>query len=415
MTKLPTLIPEAERYPQSCQFRQIYDAFKHGRVITKSTQARYRAVEVFIDWLRDRPITPSVIDEWHAYQKALNRNDYFILRRLQTVYKWGIRMGYLLNDPFVGKLNAPSRRHKWKPINHDTWLRMAKALKGYYHYIPWVMCYETAMSYVDVCQLRWDMIDMETGIIRGKRVKMRSREGGVFETKVDPNGLSWPLLVNTQQLLEKKGDKATEEERTYVFPRIMKRHLMRNLAMIMRKAGFKESEIATFHDLRRTRITAMVNSGVPFNIVMKVSGHSSHSQLLGYVGVDSSAIQSAVVSSVQFSRVCKNQHSPSQLSSVPTDLLTSSSSASAVPDPSSDPTRRSSSPTTTPSTQEGLRKSLTERAARLSRVAGGGPTAQGTGKPSSTAATGPKGEARTSSSSSPSDSSHSKESSKAPF
>lgn len=390
MIKLPTLIPEEERYPASCPFRDIYKAYQHGRVLTPSTELRYKSVDEFIEWLGDRNITPSVIDEWHAYRKALNKSDYFIIKRAQSIYKWGIRNGYLLNDPFVGRLTPRAFKHKWKPVNHDTWLRIATALRGFRHYIPWVMCYETAMAYVDVCQLRWDMVDMTTGVITGKRVKMKSREGGNFETQVDPNGLSWPLLVHTMEILERKGDRATEADKTYVFPKLVKCNLAANLKAVLSGAGFKESERATFHDLRRTRITAMVNAGIPYNIVMRVSGHSSHSQLLEYVGVDSSAVQNAVVSSVQFSRVCKNQHSPSQLSSVPTDLQTSFDSASVGLARSLDPTRKFSYPTITPSTPERLRQSLMERAARLSQAGADARTVQETGRLSSTEHIGPE-------------------------
>lgn len=414
-TGLPVLRSEAERFPASVPFIAVFDEWLSLKPnLTPNSRTVYERMRPYIEWFRDRPPTPTLIEECLTHFKAMGKHDSVGFNKLHMVYRYGIRKGYFISSPFLGKRLKPSKTHTWKPVHHDYWFKVAAGLKGSWMYIPWVMCYETGMACADVCNLRWDMVDMVAGTISGKRHKMRNRDGGNFCTQVDPGGLSWPLLTAMRDSLRKKGVKASDKEKTYVFPR-----LVGNTSMVgacthrQREMGFAQEQVATLHDLRRTRITAMVNSGIPLNVVMAVSGHSSHAQLLAYVGVDPSVIRNSVVASVQFSRVCQNQHPP--LSSAPIALQTSFTSASRASAPSLETKSPSSSPTTTPSEQERLRAFLIERAARLSRAGEEGRTARETGRLSSMDAYGADQPEPMSSSSSASDSSPSGKDSKPPF
>lgn len=421
-TMLPTLQTEEQRYPASTSYRLVWEEWMEGKrkkfadgKIRPTTMQVYNAMKPYVDWIGDRQITPPLLEEMVAHFKAMGKSNSTVYDDLKVVYGYGIKRGYFLNNPFKVNRLKPTTKRQWKPVTHDVWLRGCTALAGTKTYILWVMCYETAMSSVDVCKLRWDMVDMKTGIISGVRYKMTNRgDGGKFATQLDPGGKGWEQIVKARKHLNEVWDKLDERERTYVWPKLESayRHMVGRCRGDLITAGFPEKDICTLHDLRRTRITAMVNSGIPIAVCMQVSGHSSPEQLYQYVGVDPSVIGSAVVESVQFSRVCKNQ-SPS--SSEPIALQTSFSSASRPPASSSENPPPSSSPTTTPSEQGRLRQFLIARAARLSAQGAAAVTVRETGRLSSMEQFGDDQPEPMSSSSSASDSSPSGKDSKPPF
>ena len=369
----------------------------------------------FARWVGERPVTPALLSDWEEHLAALGQSDIKSLNIAAMAYRNAIRKGWAARNPFREYQQKPvarERRRKRSVINHDYGERIAKiAVSCRVTWYPlWVGCYETGMDRLDVTTLKWSHIDRATWTIKRTRHKMEKRAyGGEFVTAVDPAGRFYQSILWSLELLKRKGDSADEADREYVFPKLYKTW--------MRSAGVQSSQALrewmrdnhfpafTFHDLRFARITAMVNSGVPYHVVRQVSGHASDSMLLHYIGTHADLTRESVLHSTRFSTLCPTQANV-QLPSASDPTVNRTSFDSTLERASrSSRKQKSSSATTSPKPPTKLELWLKKRAERTSAVIAAVPIARATGKLSSQEQFGPDSVELPSPSNSPSDSS----------
>lgn len=410
----PTLDPTIA-YPTSIPFSMIGEEYLKCKAEGFSPKWFTRVEKIlskFCNWLGDRTVTPAVLMEYEEHMHAINEIDSKWTTVLSHIYQYGVRRGWAANNPFRQFRRRPIPREKRmvrRVIPHDYWERIAK-IACYLRitwYPLWVGCYETGLDKASLATLKWSHIDRSTWMIKRVRKKMEGRpSGGQVEVAIDPSGRFYQCIKDQLTILKAKGDAATEDDRTYVFPRVARRHL---------NCGDKDAELLllffkgrqlpsyTFHDLRYTRITALVNSGAPTKVAMKIAGHSSEWQLHQYVGTSEVQVRQAIIGSNRFSRLCPSQTQPS--SSAPTANPILYGSTSEPPKPSSQ-TPPSLSPTTSLPPPRTFREWLARREQRMSEVTAAVPIARETGRLSSTEVFGEDPPEIPSSSNSPSDSSH---------
>ena len=357
-----------------------------------STRLLWSRLEPFTRWIGSRQITPELLDEFVSYCKAIGRNDTKTLIQAKRVYTWAIRKGYAKGNPFNWwKMPKTANPRPHRAVSHDNFIKVATAVRQVSKptYAAMVVCYETAMDWADCQSLRWSMLDMTTLTITRVRKKMETRHDKTYTTQIDPAGLAYEVIMGRYKTRKAGVD--------LVFPDLQSATRARDgrmlIARISRSMGIQPF---TFHDLRFTRITAMVSAGIPPHVVMKVSGHSNPEMLYHYVGVSPSAAGSAVVQSVSHSRLCHDQQ-PSTLQarplpsrSAPTKPSISSASTSPRVEGSSGKESPSSSPTTTPPTLSPFKLWLQRRDARTKEAAIAAATVQETGRLSSTDAFSPE-------------------------
>jgi integrase len=145
---------------------------------------------------------------------------------------------------------------------------------------------DTAMRRGELLTLRWADIDFKT-----KQINNLS-----FNTKTAtarPVGLTTRVLEKLSNLQLR----STQDLNDLVFG--IENNFKKSFA-----GACLDAKITglTFHDLRHTAITRMVQAGIPLAEVMKVSGHTQMSTFQRYVNPDVTAIQNIASRLEQFNR-----------------------------------------------------------------------------------------------------------------
>lgn len=410
----PTLNQDGD-YPLSMPWSDIADAWlvEGNKRWTRNVYSQYDAISnEFIRWLGPAIPTPQRLTQYQDHLLAIGRYSPRKFQVIRETYRFAIRAGYAARNPFADFRVLPVPREKKRPgklVPHEDWVKIANFMlyKNIFYYPVWVGCYETGMAACDVASLEWSHIDRTTWVIRRIRRKMeRRRSGGEMVSAIDPNGRFYKCVKQQADRLRGLGDSATERDRKYVFPRIfraietVKNKLTTELRDFLRN---NKLPFYCFHDLRRTKITTMVGAGVPTKLIQTAVGHGAPEMVARYTGTTDDQVRKAILDTNRVSILCS---SPSP--SVPMVSPTSSASASAPAERSSE-TPPSSSPTTSASTPDELGEWLKKRKSASSKPTAVAPTAPETGKPSLPAPSGDEELVPTSASSCPSDSSPSKD------
>lgn len=409
----PTLNQDND-YPLSMPWADIVDAWlvEGNKRWTSHVYAQYESIsKEFIRWLGPNIPTPARINQYQDHLVAIGKHTPKKLSVIREAYRFAIRSGFAARNPFAAFrcLPTPRERKRIKRlVPYDDWLKIANfmAYKRISYYAVWVGCYETGMAACDVASLEWAHIDRKTWIIKRIRRKMeRRRSGGEMTTAVDPNGRFYKAIKQQAELLRAKGSDATEEEKTYVFPRLQRAISKKPGRLTIELKDFLTNNnlpIYTFHDLRRTKITTMVAAGIPTKLIQLAVGHSNPEMVARYTGTTEDQIRQAIIEANRVSRLCL------QSPSAPTVSPTSFDSASEHAERSLE-TPPSSSPTTDPNSQDELGEWLKKRTLRSSPPSGDAPIAPETGRPSLLPANGDELLGPPSASSSPSGSSPSED------
>ena len=246
--------------------------------LPKGRLVRQTAIELRDRWERDG--CPS---RWTHLRKAI--------RRLTV-------MGMVEADPTKGIPGPRMEKRKPHLINLEEQLRLEEAAKGTLVYPIVLGCYRTGLAWSDICQLEWDEIDVDRGIITRKRQKMVGRLGGDCTIPLDPNGRFLPYLIELS--------KAKESTRG-VYPSVNGNHYMDNeiaarylrdgghvlrlmFSKVRDKAGLPNFQI---HDYRRETVSHLLKHMDPFH-VQQVTGHSHINSLIPYVTVDKGSLTKKV-------------------------------------------------------------------------------------------------------------------------
>lgn len=340
----------------------------------------------FNRWLGHQAITPSTLHEFEEWLKATKRGPRMYLKVIRECYVWAIHQSYAARNPFrefIADRNAITRRPH-KRISHEEWEKIANKMAYHrWRWLPvWVGCYETAMAAADVVRLRWGQINTREWTITKIREKMVNRNDGIpFTTAVDPSGRFYGHIREAAAALKQdKGLTPSQAPDEFVFPHLVESHAkVRHTNALKAWLERHGCPAYTFHDLRVSRISAMVDSGAPIHVIQKISGHSNPAQVLDYVRATQGAQVEAIIHSNSWSR--RTSASPQPPSpSAPTGCLILSDSASGQPGGSSGTTSQSSSRTTPLSRQEWLRTFAGTKRFVSSPLTPVAPTAQETGK-----------------------------------
>jgi integrase len=388
-TELPR-IDQSSLYPLSIPWSQIVDrwlAWKKGQISAQSYELIHAPTLFFSRWLGNQVITPAVLYEFETYMTALGRGPVRYLRYSRNCYRYALHQGFAARDPWKEYRMSKGcvTKKPRKRIPHDVWEKSSNTMAYHkWRWAPvWDGCYETALAACDVVLLQWGHINRQDWTITKVREKMKTRGGRPFTTAIDPNGRFYGHVREAARVLKERGFTPAQAPEEYLWPELV--HPWREGRIQSFLKDFLERHglpLFTYHDLRATRISAMVDSGVSPHTVCAISGHSNPSQVIAYVRSTEEAQVDAILKSNSWSRKQSQSSSSPPSPSAPTGCLILSDSASGQPDESL-ALPPSSSRTTFPSRQEWLRQFAGTKRFVTSAPTDGDPTAPGTGKPSS--------------------------------
>lgn len=219
------------------------------------------------------------------------------LARLRTVLNLAVRRGWLAVNPFrrgdvlisqaseVERTRILSRAEERRLLaicteeGDGTRRGGAGSLQNYKrtHLKPIIICaLDTAMRYGEIMKLVWHDVDFLNGLIyaEGKNTK-------TLKKRIVP--LTTRLRVELERIAAASEDAPPDAR---IFPYLNSKKAFKTAC---RLAGIKDLR---FHDLRHTAITWMIQAGVPYPDVMKISGHTQMKTFLRYLNSNEEIAQS---------------------------------------------------------------------------------------------------------------------------
>jgi integrase len=254
------------------------------------TLTRYRQSLAHMErWMADNggAVTPQSYGgfmEWVA--KTYSSETARTMRTyIASFFKYCERMGYIQMSPdrLVPRFKKVPRDNTHSFIYKTDYAAIKLAAQGTIYEWGFVCAFNTGMSMVDVCNLRWDKVNLENITIR-----YQSKSGSRSCWPLMPGMHRWLKIMKAREVQQGKW-------KDYVSPDLARsmaasqtmtsRQFLRYLHKVRPECGF--------HDFRRTFLTKAVNDQVPWVLIGKMAGHTNINSLSGYVLPDIELLRSA--------------------------------------------------------------------------------------------------------------------------
>lgn len=180
-----------------------------------------------------------------------------------------------------------------------------------YQWALWmiILGYRTGMTMCDCANLRWEQVflnDTAESYMDVPRQKMR-RHGIVCRIPIVPNSdlHEWLLkLQSTRHLNYKRFDglNFVHQDCPGYHAGRGRHYMTEDFARLFAQAGLKGKSFAS---LRRTFISNLVNSGMQYALICKITGHTNIKTLLGYLRPDRKALRDGVMKAQQYAEGAK--------------------------------------------------------------------------------------------------------------
>ncbi len=241
----------SNHYPASIKRLTPYFKGKHVREITRGD----------LDRLRIRLQTEKVE---RLGRPLCSTSVLKLLRTVHRIFKQAVRWGVIDSNP-AADLEKPSvPMHKTRYLSADERTRLHEQAP------PWLkpmltLALATGMRLKEVTKVRWDEVDKQAGVLHvSEETKTGSRAIPLNTTALkvideQVRHVRSPYVFTTSTGDNYDNDKARD-------------HITKTTISTMRAAGI---ERASYHTLRHTAASLMVQAGVPLYEVQKVLGHST--------------------------------------------------------------------------------------------------------------------------------------------
>ncbi|HHW15667.1 MAG TPA: site-specific integrase [Firmicutes bacterium] len=181
-----------------------------------------------------------------------------------------------------------AERHQMQTLTVEQVHALLEAARATGRYALYLMAVSTGLRQGELLALRWDDVDLDTGILSVRQTIARRGDPGQFSSpkthrSTRPVALSPGLVAvlkehRAAQEQEKADWGHVWKEHGLVFPSevgtpISPRNLVRQFKCLLKRAGLPET--IRFHDLRHTHATLLLKQGVHPKIVSERLGHSS--------------------------------------------------------------------------------------------------------------------------------------------
>jgi len=283
-------------------------------VIAESSHERYKSTaNQFLDSLgekADRPLASLVPGDVLAFREKLLKEgraprtvNMAVQKVVSAALKRAVKMGYIPTDPAAGIDSLRVERSEKKAFSVEDVKRLLSAASPEWKGV--ILCgYSTGLRLGDICNLRWQDVDLSDNLIRCRPGKTEYSSKAAVEVPLHPDLHQWFLLQTVP-----------DDPGAPVFPGLHKKHvggrsgLSLQFAQIMSRANLTSAVMQprrgaegrtvrehSFHSLRHTFISQMANAGIPVEIRQKLAGHSSADMNQRYTHPELQSLRSAVSS-----------------------------------------------------------------------------------------------------------------------
>lgn len=232
------------------------------------------------DYFGSRPISSiksfEIQQLWKNKQKTLANSTIIKLHTLMNkVFKQFIKWEELKNNPLDG-VDKPSVRNKpaqiWSKNEAKMFLSVAKEYQAYMLF--WISL-NTGMRLGECLGLTWDCVDFVNNKIIVQQQYSRLKKKIVYHTKtsrsmreIDLSQKQMDILLNHKEHQKIKTNIVCSNE---IGGFLMERNIRRAKKSICKRANIKE---ITFHELRHTHASMLVDMNEPIKYVQERLGHT---------------------------------------------------------------------------------------------------------------------------------------------
>ncbi len=220
-------------------------------------------VDGYIDWRRTRNHKNTLSSVKEVKNATINRD----LSCLRRAFQLGFEHRLVLTIPHIRKL--PERNIRTGVFDIDDILLLDEHLPDYLSLPVW-FAFLSSWRKTEVFSLLWRNINLRDGSVFIEPDRTKNQDG---KTYYFDKLLKQRFLQHHYEMQQIDMVSPTD----YVFLNKSRTGKINDFRKPWKKAlidaGLPKTML--FHDLRRSGIINMVNSGVPYNVVMKVSGHKT--------------------------------------------------------------------------------------------------------------------------------------------
>lgn len=266
----------------------------------------------FLGFFREKELCPETLLAWCKFLRSTGIAVQQISKHnahVRAFLKFLKKLGFIKHDlwEFVELPKLPDPKMP-EIVTEEEYQRLkALLVDSEKQWLLWlfILGYRTGMSLCDCCHLRWEQVFLNhdgESYMDVPRIKLRHLgEKAVCRIPVIPGSdlHEWILkLAASRATNYKRADGLDYVHQEAVGYYDYNFHIVSTSASnVFRKAGIKSKTFASF---RRTFISNLVNSGMDYALVMKVTGHTNIKTLLRYLRPDRKALQDGVMKAQQY-------------------------------------------------------------------------------------------------------------------
>jgi len=319
---LPALVPASVSLRKEATLSNLWGGFIQSRGdLAPNSLDTYRHIgKRFLRFFREKELTPENLLAWCQHLRSVKNhqgrpisaaNIHQNNALIRTFLKFIKKLGFIKHDlwEFVDLPKLPDPKMP-EIVTDEEYQRIKRSLENAdkYQWALWliILGYRSGMTMCDCCNLRWEQVflnDEGESYMDVPRQKMRRYgEKAVCRIPIVPGSDLHEWLLKL--LAAKPFNYKRHDGLNFVHQDCPGkhdgpgRHLMtEDFRKIFKRAGVHGRSFAS---LRRTFISNLVNSGMEYALVCKITGHTNMKTLLAYVRPDRKALQDGVMKAQQF-------------------------------------------------------------------------------------------------------------------
>lgn len=254
----------------------------------------------FIEFVGDRPLTPLIVADYQAAQHARSKSQWTIKSALEWAQKflaWAEDMELIEKNRFARIIKIPSRPiTRPQMFTHVQYEALKDESEGTMWHYAIIMAYRIGTRYSDTAMMKWEYVNLDKCYIQYVPWKSR-RTGREAFCPFERGGDLHKVLLELSVLRNPHPMWAQ-----YVCPEMAMNYPQHGLnhAPTARRSEFKRlcikvgAEGLSFHRLRNSFISRLINAGGTFSIGGQLTGLGSSSVFNQYAVPDLDALRKAV-------------------------------------------------------------------------------------------------------------------------
>jgi integrase len=317
---LPALLPTAVPVKKAATLSNLWGLWIESRgPLAPNSLNLYRYIaKRFLTFFRHRQLTPENLIEWCSYLRKIRSpltgkpitlgriNEINV--RVHSFLKFLKKTGFIRHDLWefvpLEKLPDPGMP---EIITEEEYQRLKDFLANIekWQWVLWlcILGYRSGMSLVDCCNLRWEQVflnDEGESYMDVPRQKMRRYgEKAVCRIPIIPGSDLYEWLLKLREVKNYQradGLNYVHQDCPGLYSNCMM-PINQDIRRVFDKVGLHGKSFVTF---RRTFLSNLVNSGMHYALICKISGHTNMKTLLRYLRPDRKALQDGVMKAQQY-------------------------------------------------------------------------------------------------------------------